>query len=1147
MIACLGPLLLLFPGPVACPGSGADAGSAALRPQEPAAAISQETSAGLRERLAAIRGEITSLEASSAPDEDFLKVLRPLAESIDSLLDLRERSAQTPAAESLAALVSEAQRRRDDARTALLALNPESVPLRLRQVPRSDGAPGEPGTEDLRAAVTALYDLPRQAARERSRERSREVERLSDELAATALELTRASGDLEEADLHFSALRQESPAEAEDPRAQRLQRLRQEAAERQLDLGQARVLSLQLSQGWLTSRLEAARLDDDAGRLEHQRLQTLASTAQVYLREQLVRDRSALRTELGRLESLLGGAPPAYDRIWFEARRDWLRANQRYFDLLDRKAALEARRERLQQQEQDLSDESSRFRAAYRRDGKAPSIEVVAEEIRLLQAATDLRSYRRELAELQAEQSWASAQLATALLAPADLDQGFDEREAEAELVFRAGDVGEMAGAALDWAQESLRWTRLRQDHQDLTRRKAELLQGHAALAAELTEQRRRVRVERTAILELLRRENLFLRAKSSIDIDGLRRGGSDLAKLPAWLVGAAGGVAAWAGGEGRTWPVIGMLAILAAVVGMLFPLRRWWGKRIRAAAAEAAENVEARNAVALAFLLRAGVTALVLAGLPWLAGRLLPDLSSDMHRLLESLGVLAGTLWFAKRLNTELFRPTPRSRAVLPMQPRLAAAAYRAVAFLLLFSAVVLPVRLALSSFGYQNAAVVEFLRHAFHLAVGLVAFDLLWRRRLIARLELGSDRPASRLLMRLVRLLNPLLALLVPVLVVLDLLRFDILVELLSRTGLVLLGALLGGSLLYHGANYLIGRRLRQAAEERHEETGESEAHQARLAIGRAAMLVLVVVGGGWIMSAAGWLDLTAVRGFLDVPLPFQGLELEARITWWDLLAAGFGLWFGVQVARYLRMLLGALLLPQTRLDEGLQYTITKITGYIVVGMAFYLSMTRVFSFQSLGYVIAALSVGIGFGLQEVVSNFVSGLILLFERPLKVGDTVRVGETEGEVERINIRATTVRSQNNIFILVPNKDLITQNVINYTHFDPRLRLVLKVGVAYGSDTGLVERLLLEAAREHPRVLKRPPPEVLFQGFGDSSLDFELRAWVGRPAYRFTCRSELNFAIDRVFRDNGVTIPFPQRDLHLKTVDGEAVIRHRAD
>jgi small-conductance mechanosensitive channel len=183
----------------------------------------------------------------------------------------------------------------------------------------------------------------------------------------------------------------------------------------------------------------------------------------------------------------------------------------------------------------------------------------------------------------------------------------------------------------------------------------------------------------------------------------------------------------------------------------------------------------------------------------------------------------------------------------------------------------------------------------------------------------------------------------------------------------------------------------------------------------------------------------------------------------------------------------------------------------------------------------IFGLLSVGIGFGLQNVTSNFVAGLILLFERPIKVGDRITVGNTEGDVAEINIRSTTIRSLNNIAIIVPNSEFVSSTVINWTYGDQRVRLEIDVGVSYQSDLDIVFRCLREVAEEHREVLKDPKPEVLHTGFGDSSWKIRLRAWISNPKTHPQVRSALNCAIVRKFRENGVEIPFPQRDLHVRS------------
>jgi small-conductance mechanosensitive channel len=184
-------------------------------------------------------------------------------------------------------------------------------------------------------------------------------------------------------------------------------------------------------------------------------------------------------------------------------------------------------------------------------------------------------------------------------------------------------------------------------------------------------------------------------------------------------------------------------------------------------------------------------------------------------------------------------------------------------------------------------------------------------------------------------------------------------------------------------------------------------------------------------------------------------------------------------------------------------------------------------------LAFFIGILSVGIGFGLQNIANNFVSGLILLFERPIKPGDMVSVGDTEGRVQEIQMRATTVLTRDNVTIIVPNSQLVSEKVINWSHKDPKVRIHIPIGVAYGSDVQLVTELLLKVAKGHPQVMDEPPPNVWFVDFGDSSLNFELLVWINNPILRKQIQSDLNYAIDAVFRQHNVTIPFPQRDLHL--------------
>jgi small-conductance mechanosensitive channel len=214
-----------------------------------------------------------------------------------------------------------------------------------------------------------------------------------------------------------------------------------------------------------------------------------------------------------------------------------------------------------------------------------------------------------------------------------------------------------------------------------------------------------------------------------------------------------------------------------------------------------------------------------------------------------------------------------------------------------------------------------------------------------------------------------------------------------------------------------------------------------------------------------------------------------------------------------------------------------VSKIGGYIFIAIGFYVALKLVgIDLSSLAVVAGAIGVGLGFGLQNIISNFVSGLIILAERPISIGDRVELGEVAGLVTRIRLRSTTIVTNDNITIIVPNSNFISNKVTNWSYGDPKVRIRLPVGVAYGTDPERLRRLLIEVANEHPMVLRDPAPELFFSGFGDSSLSFELAVWTAEMTSkprRF--RSELNYAVERKLRENQIEIPFPQRDLHLRS------------
>jgi small-conductance mechanosensitive channel len=234
--------------------------------------------------------------------------------------------------------------------------------------------------------------------------------------------------------------------------------------------------------------------------------------------------------------------------------------------------------------------------------------------------------------------------------------------------------------------------------------------------------------------------------------------------------------------------------------------------------------------------------------------------------------------------------------------------------------------------------------------------------------------------------------------------------------------------------------------------------------------------------------------------------------------------------------RKALNRKILRRFKIDEGTSYTLSRITQYTIITIGALVSFQFVgIDLSGLAVIFGLLSVGIGFGLQNVTSNFISGLIILFERPISVGDRVTVSNIDGDVTEINIRSTKVRTVNNISIIVPNSEFVSKDVINYSHGDPTYRLDIDVGVSYGSDLDTVLKAMREVADENPHVLKDPEADVHLIGFGDSSWNMQLRAWIGDVKNYPPIRNELNQAIVRKFREYGVEIPFPQRDLHVRS------------
>jgi len=277
--------------------------------------------------------------------------------------------------------------------------------------------------------------------------------------------------------------------------------------------------------------------------------------------------------------------------------------------------------------------------------------------------------------------------------------------------------------------------------------------------------------------------------------------------------------------------------------------------------------------------------------------------------------------------------------------------------------------------------------------------------------------------------------------------------------------------------------------------------------------------------------------IFGYIQDVLNFQLFMVsEAPITVASVLVFLLFITLSILSGVWIRRTLNRRIFKRFKIDSGTSYTLSRITQYLVISIGILISFNFVgINLSSLTVIFGLLSVGIGFGLQNVTSNFISGLIILFERPISVGDRVMVNNIEGDITEINIRSTMVRTVNNISIIVPNSEFVSKDVINYSHGDPTYRLDINVGVAYGSDLDDVLKALKEVADENSSVMREPEPEVHLIEFGDSSWNMQLRGWIPDVKHYPRIRNELNQAIVRTFRKYKVEIPFPQRDLHVRS------------
>ena len=302
----------------------------------------------------------------------------------------------------------------------------------------------------------------------------------------------------------------------------------------------------------------------------------------------------------------------------------------------------------------------------------------------------------------------------------------------------------------------------------------------------------------------------------------------------------------------------------------------------------------------------------------------------------------------------------------------------------------------------------------------------------------------------------------------------------------------------------------------------------HGARLERRAQALLraiSIIVWAIGTLMPA-----VAIARQILEADLVVGALHLSLG----DVLAFVLTVYLASVVSSLIQFVLAEDVFPRLNLRPGLPYALSSLVKYAIVSVGFVLALLALgVNLNRVTVLGGALGVGVGFGLQNIVNNFVSGLILLFERPVRVGDGVQIGDVQGEVRRIGIRATTVRAWEGAEVIVPNSQLVAERVTNWTPADYRRRLDIPVNVAYGTAPDKVLQVLIEVAKGHPDIIALPAPVALFLGFGDSALQFQIRAWTNRLDRHLLVRSELGVAVYAALQEAGFSIPFPQQEVRI--------------
>jgi len=484
----------------------------------------------------------------------------------------------------------------------------------------------------------------------------------------------------------------------------------------------------------------------------------------------------------------------------------------------------------------------------------------------------------------------------------------------------------------------------------------------------------------------------------------------------------------------------------------------------------------------------------------------------------------------------------------------------YKSLSIILLFSLVLLSIISILTTFQYKSD-VLELLWFIYRVGILILLLWLATQKTLIFKLLPGAESQLGRFIHRVITVIYPVFITFIVSLFAIRSLGYPVLTYVLLKTCIksfiIAFIAFWVWKFLVYRLNYV--REMRLKSEHIKKDTPDEKKFHTVTAIYHVSfnyvvsIIAAVVIIRVWVKTFRDSIDspaapylvqktfgqIGAILGIIGNGLKYRFIFEEGRYTTpLKIIFALIVLFVSFFIARYIKTLLDEKVFYKLRLERGLKQTLSTLTRYIIIGIAALIGLNLAgIPLRSLAIFAGAFGIGIGFGMQNIIGNFISGIILLFERPMRVGDVITLEDgTLGTIEKISARSTTIQTPDAITITVPNSKFIESRITNWTHPNKQMRGFVRVGVAYGSDTNLVKKCLLEIVKQNPNIKTYPEPFVRFAEFGDSALVFELYFWADDPGKRWFTQSELNFAIDEVFQKNNIEIAFPQHDIHIRSI-----------